>query len=529
MVFSEKRKRDNKDNKILNKISITEDYSCVKKECNDKEICKKESNEKENKKNLKNELDFTIEYADIGFDKFSILKIITNKNLENEILSRHIIICLDTSTSSLDKENGVSKIEILKNILVRLLMEMNKLLENYRKFKFFLTLLTFNDKVYTLAEKLEICNNNVSGLIDRILKINVSGLTNYEKLIKHLDRLLKRHDNTNTINIIISDGNITYGETDIKKLRDELSLVKPNIYYSIRHELIGFGKEQNSILLYKLSKLSNCSYYAMDEISKVNIIFGEIFQDIRKTFLVDIQIKLSNDGLIYDYKIGEWKNVLNINYMLEESEKRFSIVGNKINIEIKYSKYDNKKEGIISILKYYNNTERNSLIKGVNIYKFRQKILECMNIVKKEISCKNGYFNESDINEDELLKIKYYLNEIMIESNLENDSYCKRLLDDINVAIYSYKIGNSYSYMNLVTRLVNLGSERIYNMNNLETLKNLSKKKEKENNFIRNEFGNIYNIKNEADELLIKMEYFNKKMNVKEECNQISSISKSSS
>ena len=83
--------------------------------------------------------------------------------------------------------------------------------------------------------------------------------------------------------------------------------------------------------------------------------------------------------------------------------------------------------------------------------------------------------------------------------------------------------------MNLVTRLVNSGSERIYNMNNLETLKNLSKKKEKENNFIRNEFGNIYNIKNEADELLIKMEYFNKKMNVKEECNQISSISKSSS
>ena len=484
---------------------------------------REETNNEEFKKDDK-DLNFRVEYRDGGIDNFGLLRIETGKGILRSYLPRHIIICLDTSVSLLDiEEDGYIKFEMIKNILIRLVREMYQMTENYKNYKFFLSIITFNDKVMNIIEDVEICNRNINKIIEKISKIKVEGLTNYDKLFKHLVNFVNKYNKINTINMIISDGNINYGETNIKELRMELSNIRTNEYFNIRHEIIGYGKEQNSIFLYKLSKLYNCSYYGMSDIDKISIILGEIFHDIRETFLVDIEIKINN-GLIYDYKNSEWKNSIKINYLLFNSEKKYSIVGDKMVIEMKYKNYDGNifersHAGIFDkgnekkIIKHYQKSEENRKDSiGINLCKFRQKILEYMNIVRGNIS--NNYYDEEDNNEIE--KICFYFREFIRENNLENNSFCKRLLDDIQIMIYTNKIRDKYSYMNLVMRLISLGSERIYNINNLNKLEILSKNIENRNDIIKNEFGNLYNIKQEANELLIKMDYFYKKLLEKE-------------
>ena len=425
----------------------------------------------------------------------STFGILNLKAIPTKIINKvfEFVFMIDCSGSMSDFcSDGRTKmqhiIHTLKNIIAFFLE--NSSVEIY------VSIYSFDEKIYTILEHTEINDNNYSEVLKKIDKIRPMGLTNIEfalqhskKCIAHLQNEFSDHEITQ---IFMSDGEITSGSKNNEILN---SHIDTNIY----NNFIGFGIEHDAQLLKMLSSNIKGSYYFIDKLENSGFVYGEILHGVLYRLLINIQLNISN-GLIYDYDTNNWVETLCIKDIVGESNKIYHIVSNNVNdCSITLTGYTIENELVeITIRK---NTMTSDLMK----YIFRQRTMQHLYVanqhsIKFNQMSKNYYCNVENENNDfyeEQRRIKKNLSlfieelkKYMADNNLTNDNFYKNLCDDIYV---TYKtIGTVYGEMYSTSRKSSQGTQRCYTTSHVPNIsRNLPNISRNLPNISRNQCSNL--------------------------------------
>uniref|UniRef100_A0A6C0B9R1 VWFA domain-containing protein n=1 Tax=viral metagenome TaxID=1070528 RepID=A0A6C0B9R1_9ZZZZ len=177
----------------------------------------------------------------------------------------------------------------------------------------FIEIYGFDDRLETIVEKTE-CTPETKNAIHTILdqKLIPRNTTNMSIALHNAKQRLTSATEKRT-HIFMTDGHITAGENDAKKLA--LS-IDPS-YQTI---LIGFGEDHDAALLNSLS--TSGKYYYINEIESAGLAYGEITHSILYKAAEKVTIT-AHYGEIYDYESNTWKQTLCIPYLLGEAKRQY--------------------------------------------------------------------------------------------------------------------------------------------------------------------------------------------------------------
>ena len=193
---------------------------------------------------------------------------------------------------------------------------------------------------------------NTSDFIKKLDNIFPRGSTNISdafKIIKE-DDYYKNIDNSNKAHILFTDGVPNLGKLKANEILEENPGGK--------QILIGYGKNHGSSLLDNIAKISNGSYYYVDNIENAGMVYGEIIHNLLYECVKDININVKGCE-IYDFKTNKWINTLKFNSL---SSEQFQTV-------LMRSSWKSVKPIEITILyKESNNNILHSKIERFNLY-----------------------------------------------------------------------------------------------------------------------------------------------------------------
>jgi hypothetical protein len=339
------------------------------------------------------------------------------------------------------------------------------------------TVSVFDNIFETIVARTRITNNNIDKLYELIdNSMQPRSTTNIENALIASNTIIKllQDQGITSINMIfMTDGEITEGSNDFNVLEN---LVQTN---NVKKVFIGFGTDHDDSLLQHLSKNINSSYYFIDILERAGLVYGEIINDIMFRLFSNPQITISN-GFIYDYKSNEWKNTININDIVGDSNKTYHIASTV--------------PDLCEIILTCKNIEDNANVETFCIgrlfplcqssyimYIYRQRVLQLLYEVNEFNSNNKNLIriphfnhiphiphypakkqpNKISIN-DLKLKMNYLITEIkqVLNPDLKIIEYYNNLCKDLEISLKM--IGTKYANMYSSARQVSQGNQRYY-------------------------------------------------------------------
>ncbi len=431
----------------------------------------------------------TFTFENKNFDsngsKFCLLNINTENNNETHINTKPIHIRFNNdNSSSMDEQNdnkrhSRSKIYYLKQSMIGILKHLASISETTN---ITITIYNFDSEVTELISNVKVTKDNVDTFIEKVSKVYPCSCTNFEKIMKNsFDDLSKNiGENPDHIyaEVLMTDGDITEGESNIIRLK---KFINPNII----NAFIGYGYNQNSVLLNSFSKVVNGSYSCIDNVEKGALVYGEVLSTIINIAFTKVTITIQN-GLIYDWKENKFVDILAVDNFIWGSVKSFHIIS------------DNPEQVIISIIAVCSRTgEAIQVIVSekkeddLTNFKYRHRVLDLLHRINSfneednlynKSSCSSRFGNnlgddfdlESEIKitfnkkyretkknfkqelRDLFKEIKLY----MATNELSEDKFYKRLLDDLYITHLTF--GTEHGNMYTCARQTSQGEQRIY-------------------------------------------------------------------
>lgn len=316
----------------------------------------------------------------------------------------------------------------------------------------------FDDEIETIIAPTK-CDETTRDKIHAAIntKLNPRNSTNIEIALKTANTRLQTALKKKT-HIFMTDGQITAGETNVKKLEKYIDDSYPNIF-------IGFGNDHDAQLLQQLAKSINNSYYYIDHVETAGLAYGEICHAILYPALQDITITINN-GEIYDFRTNTWNKELKIASLLGEAKKTYHLrttTPELLSAEISASTNDHEKmEERVDVLPALKNEDLIQLPKDLTKYFYRQRTQELLYGVQQCIKTQEqdqdqeDQEDQEDQDEDQQDKkrknVKEYYDKLktflknmknyMIENNITDDEFMKNLCDDIGITLTALKTAN---------------------------------------------------------------------------------------
>ena len=284
-------------------------------------------------------------------------------------------------------------------------------------------------------------------------KMNPRNSTNIEIALKTANARLQPIKQRKT-HIFMTDGQITAGETNVKKLEKYIDDSYPNIF-------IGFGNDHDAQLLQQLAKSINNSYYYIDHVETAGLAYGEICHTILYPALQDITITINN-GEIYDFRTNTWNKELQIASLLGEAKKTYHLrtttTPELLSAEISASTNDHQKMvDHVDVLPALKNEDSILLSNDLTKYFYRQRTQELLYGVQQCIKEQEQEDQDQDQDQEDQQdkkrktvkehydKLKTFLKNMknyMIANNVTDDEFMKNLCDDIGITLTALKTAN---------------------------------------------------------------------------------------
>jgi len=313
----------------------------------------------------------------------------------------------------------------------------------------------FDDEIETIIAPTK-CDETTRDKIHAAIntKLNPRNSTNIEIALKTANTRLQNALKKKT-HIFMTDGQITAGETNVKKLEKYIDDSYPNIF-------IGFGNDHDAQLLQQLAKSINNSYYYIDHVETAGLAYGEICHAILYPALQDITITINN-GEIYDFRTNTWNQELKIASLLGEAKKTYHLrtkMPELLSAEISAytddpEKMEEKMEEHVDILPALKNEDSILLPNDLTKYFYRQRTQELLYGVQQCIKKQEQEDQDQDQDQDQDIKrktvkehydkLKTFLKNMknyMIENNITDDEFMKNLCDDIGITLTALKTAN---------------------------------------------------------------------------------------
>lgn len=212
-----------------------------------------------------------------------------------------IAFTIDKTGSMNDFENGATKMDFVKQTFKNMMYFLSN-----QDVDIFIRVHSFNYKVDVTIDTIKITERNVKTLIDKIDAIDCYGSTDIEVALKTADDVLTAYHSAfpdhNLYHVFMTDGEATAGERNKYCLASMVN----NKY---KNSFVGFGQYHNAELLKKLSDRSNAEYLFVDDMENTSLVYGETIHKILYPAIKDVEIRMV-DGLIYDWKINKWADVI---------------------------------------------------------------------------------------------------------------------------------------------------------------------------------------------------------------------------
>ena len=225
---------------------------------------------------------FTFENKDFDSNgrKFCLLNINTENISEPNFNTKPIHIRFNNDNSSSmeeqndNKRHSHSKIYYLKKSMIGILKHLASISETTN---ITITIYNFDTDVTEVISNVKVTKDNLEALIEKVFKGSPCGCTNFEKIMKNsCDELTKNiGENPDHIyaDVLMTDGDITEGDSNMERLK---KFINPNII----NAFIGYGYNQNTVLLNSFSKVVNGSYSCIDNVEKGALVYGEVLSTI---------------------------------------------------------------------------------------------------------------------------------------------------------------------------------------------------------------------------------------------------------
>lgn len=183
----------------------------------------------------------------------------------------------------------------------------------------YIKVIIFNTEVETLIDTVMVCSENCGKIVQEIMSVEPDGSTAIDEALQSASTILRQYKEENethdVYHIFMTDGEPTVGN---KNHADLGSMVDRDI----STVFIGFGKNHNSQLLYKLSEGSLSNYEVIDNIEHTSVVYGSIMHEILYTSVKNLRLTVEH-GEIYDWNTNAWTNVLCEPSIVGESKKMY--------------------------------------------------------------------------------------------------------------------------------------------------------------------------------------------------------------
>jgi Mg-chelatase subunit ChlD len=403
--------------------------------------------------------------------KFGLLNI-TTESVSSFHEEYDFIYVLDQSGSMDDKcADGRTKMHHCQHTLKNMI----HYIHSHPELKVHVTILSFDDTVYTIMERTAITKKNLEEILSKIDNIRHAGGTNIEIALSKVKETIQFIHSVNSISNIIqifmTDGDVNLGSNNHEEL---IKLVDENIY----NHFIGFGLDHNSILLNAIASGTNSHYRFIDKIENAGIVYGEIFNEIFNRSIQLVKLEVTN-GYIYDFKTNTWNISLEVGDLVGEICKSFHIVSKTPeDCSIMFSGlkripfcpcpylhdgvfYEYK---VISVITKFTPTNYKAVLTP---YVYRQQVLQLLFQSNKYSLQKNNKLEKYDIHKSTGNKLKEDLSNLlkemktfMLDNNLLDDKFMKNLCDDVYICYKTMRTPYGAMYAN--ARLSSQGSQRAY-------------------------------------------------------------------
>jgi len=436
------------------------------------------------------------------------------------------IINVDISGSMIRLcKDGQTKIDQIKHTIKNMLKYFLEV-KTEKNISQFITLIAFDHKIKIISKNEELNEEFVQKFNEILIhKFEPTGMTDIGIAIDAASNIIRQAQQQEqaqqqqqaplikTIQIFLTDGEITKGETETEKLKSKI-MTDDNI----SNVFIGFGADHSGTLLEDLANTQNGEYYFIESLEKAGMVYGEIIYNSLYEAVRNLKLEIE-DGVIYDYKTNKWVKTLNVGsipygvtrtWHISTNDKntwwRYTTEQNQVKIMANYDSISQKGVEYDQPTMNANYPEIDTINKKVEKYKWRQETLELIAETKNYIKLLNinnlmyfapdsqGYYYEDPDNSGQdceqesaqqesaqqesaqqdlinkldkfMLSLKTYIE----ENNLQEDAFMKNLTDDIYISIHSIHSDKGYLYLS--ARQHSQGSQRAYNMTNYEELIN---------------------------------------------------------
>lgn len=399
-------------------------------------------------------MDHTICFHNGEKSNFGIFEIEFSKpvDYEENIPTFDIAFSVDISSSMSDRcADDKMKIKHIKhtmNNLLKILSEKKEIIVN-------VYLQTFNDTVMEIFDFIQINQETVVSLQNKINNIIPSGSTDLKLPIEKMNEIMKKRENEfpehKRIHIEMTDGEDTCDNSEDVIIK----IVNPN-YKNI---FIGFGGKHNSTLLDLMASTHpNHEYRFVDKMELCGFVYGEIIHNLCCLLFEKAEINIYN-GEIYDWRNNIWTKNVKIGYFSHGTKKTYHIRSDEPSkiycvFTALYCFQQNP------FVKY----DCSNVIQKTNLLKYiyRQKIQELLYDIKKSSIYKNDSLeNYKDMLYDCYNEIKQNIK----GDESQDDIFWKVLLDDVYVVYKS--IGTKYAHMYTSSRHYSQCRQDTYFVNNV--------------------------------------------------------------
>jgi len=184
-----------------------------------------------------------------------------------------------------------------------------------------LTIIGFDNEVGVICENELISSALVEKMPALLLKLEPRGMTDIGKAFDYVAehvRVLERAQDSQTVHIFMTDGQITSGERDSMKLLEKLNESHTT------NILVGFGSDHSDKLLRDLSNAPKGEYHFVESLENAGMVYGEIIHNRLHECAENIEITVAN-GEIYDYKSNAWLSELSVDTLASNQERTWHI------------------------------------------------------------------------------------------------------------------------------------------------------------------------------------------------------------
>jgi len=418
---------------------------------------------------------------DANGSKFCVLNIATENNSEDHANLKPIHIRFNNDvSSSMDERNdnkrtSRSKIYYLKHSMIGILKHLASISETTN---ITITIYNFETIVQEIVTNVRVTKDNLDELIEKIKNIQPCGCTNFEKIMTNSFNELNKQicDNPDHVyaDVLMTDGDITDGDSEIDNLK---KFINPNIINSF----IGYGYDQNAVLLNSFSKVVNGSYSCIDNVEKGALVYGEVLSNIINIAFTKVTISIKN-GVIYDWKENKFVDILAVDNFIWGSVKSFHIISeNPEQVSITIIAICSRTGEAIEFVV----TEKKE--DDLTNFRYRHRVLDLLDRVKrfneedylynkskfsgifysdtkveieKRESFNKNYKETKKTFKNELRELFKEIKLYMTTNELSDDNFYKRLLDDLYITHLTF--GTQYGNMYTCARQCSQGEQRVY-------------------------------------------------------------------